>query len=465
MKDYRDVAESVFRKSEIILEAKAKRMHKIRNVSIAASGMCAAAIVAVGVIKNNQINSSMGKSQIDSMVSNSVIDETQASEPVSTEAVQTTAIEETTKKPKKTKTTAAVTTEAVETKTTAERIQAPPPAISPSRPSEATSSPSVKPQQQASPSVEEKTEPPVVQQDKTAVVTAPPVVTEKPETTVTARATTPVKTTSTSKTTKTTAKTVTTTKKTQVTTSRKTTVSPTLPPKTSKPITTTTSVEWTKLPIQLRFEKFDVIEGSLDNPSRVTTYHTCDTVISKNKIQSLLVSGFFHTQDPFTGEEEKHGASAYIIKDVDRYDQLAVKFDGDDDYYLYENRGDKEEIKTDLKPMTIENMIDDLHLREKMVVTGEAVIHDKKEKTVHGIEAPFVWQILTNEAKLPNIISEVNDIDVYVEFKVQIAPSSNEYMIGVSKDGYVYTDIVANGAVFNIGQEQADDIIDAVLKK
>ena len=48
--------------------------------------------------------------------------------------------------------------------------------------------------------------------------------------------------------------------------------------------------------------------------------------------------------------------------------------------------------------------------------TQIAKIFDKKEKTVHGIEAPFVWQILTNEAKLPNIISEVNDIDVYVEF-------------------------------------------------
>lgn len=53
MKDYKEVAESVFRKSDIIIEARQRRIKKIRMVSAAASGMCAAAIVGITVLRTN----------------------------------------------------------------------------------------------------------------------------------------------------------------------------------------------------------------------------------------------------------------------------------------------------------------------------------------------------------------------------------------------------------------------------
>ena len=192
----------------------------------------------------------------------------------------------------------------------------------------------------------------------------------------------------------------------------------------------------------------------------VTTFYTCDSTVSENKVRSHLVSGNFHAEDPNTGKTEEHGASVYMIQNIDRYDQLAVRFDGDDNYYLYENT-DK---KSAYEGITIENMIDDFRLREKMIVESEAIIHDNNLHTANGIEAPFVWQILTTDAKLPNIITEVDDIEINVEFKVHVSPSLLEYVIGVSKDGYVYTNIVPGGAVFEIGKERATEIIDNVVE-
>lgn len=55
MKDYKEVAESVFRKSDIIIEARQRRVNKIRRISFAASGMCAAAVIGVTVLKTNVI--------------------------------------------------------------------------------------------------------------------------------------------------------------------------------------------------------------------------------------------------------------------------------------------------------------------------------------------------------------------------------------------------------------------------
>lgn len=55
MKDYKEVAESVFHKSELIIEARQRRINKIRRISFAASGMCAAAVVGITVLKTNVI--------------------------------------------------------------------------------------------------------------------------------------------------------------------------------------------------------------------------------------------------------------------------------------------------------------------------------------------------------------------------------------------------------------------------
>lgn len=56
MKDYKEVAESVFRKSDIIIEARQRRIRRIRTVSAAASGMCAAAIVGITVVRSNMLS-------------------------------------------------------------------------------------------------------------------------------------------------------------------------------------------------------------------------------------------------------------------------------------------------------------------------------------------------------------------------------------------------------------------------
>ena len=61
MKDYKQVTESVFRKSEERMKIAEKRRAVIRRTVYAVSGMCAAVIIGVGLWKNAAIKDAFRK--------------------------------------------------------------------------------------------------------------------------------------------------------------------------------------------------------------------------------------------------------------------------------------------------------------------------------------------------------------------------------------------------------------------
>lgn len=198
-------------------------------------------------------------------------------------------------------------------------------------------------------------------------------------------------------------------------------------------------------------EKFREITVSGKEYYAVNTYVAADKV--GKKVTKLTVLG----KDVYTNSEYAAGAEIYEIKNISSECAAAVKYDGDEKYYVCRNAY--------YKPETLGQFINDLDLKNTITFNEFNAVREKNGKMrdvkYTGADKERVWELLFSDtqAKAVKDIDSLNfemAVDISVDLKLL---GYENFSLSVSRDGYILTNILDTAKVFYIGREAAEGFI------
>lgn len=171
------------------------------------------------------------------------------------------------------------------------------------------------------------------------------------------------------------------------------------------------------------------------------------------KIKAVTVLG----KDEYTASEYAANAEIYEIKGISGECAAAVKYGGDEKYYICRNSA--------YKPETLGQFISDLDL--KNTLSFNTVYGTQKEKgksadvEYSGWDKEKVWELLFSDtqAKAVKDIDTVNfEMAVDITINLEILGYEN-YSLSVSREGYILINILSTGRAFYIGKPAAEKFI------
>ena len=198
-------------------------------------------------------------------------------------------------------------------------------------------------------------------------------------------------------------------------------------------------------------EKFREITVNGKEYYAVNTYVAADKV--GQKVTKLTVLG----KDVYTNSEYAAGAEIYEIKNISSECAAAVKYDGDEKYYVCRNAY--------YKPETLGQFINDLDLKNTLTFNEFNAAREKNGKMrdvkYTGADKERVWELLFSDtqAKAVKDIETLNfemAVDISVDLKLL---GYENFSLSVSRDGYILTNILDTAKAFYIGREAAEGLI------
>ena len=198
-------------------------------------------------------------------------------------------------------------------------------------------------------------------------------------------------------------------------------------------------------------EKFREITVNGKEYYAVNTYVAADKV--GKKVTKLTVLG----KDVYTNSEYAAGAEIYEIKNISSECAAAVKYDGDEKYYVCRN--------SYYKPETLGQFINDLDLKNTLTFNEFNAAREKNGKMSDvkytGADKERVWELLFSDtqAKAVKDIDSLNfemAVDISVDLKLL---GYENFSLSVSRDGYILTNILDTAKAFYIGREAAEGFI------
>ena len=143
---------------------------------------------------------------------------------------------------------------------------------------------------------------------------------------------------------------------------------------------------------------------------------------------------------------------------------VAVQLEGFDEYFIYKNGW--------YTPETMGDLIDDLNLRENLVINQIDYSYWKDGRTVNGnfiqmqytiADPSVVWEMLLNDRTLKNEgDAHYSKAAMGVSVDVLIVGQKN-ISLAVNEDGYLQTNILDSGKSFFIGKDKVQAFIAYVL--
>jgi len=189
--------------------------------------------------------------------------------------------------------------------------------------------------------------------------------------------------------------------------------------------------------------------------------------ISSDKVGEKLATVQLKGYNDTANEYNYANGNAFKLNGISEKYAIAIQFEGDANYYLYEN--------TAYEPETLRELVEDTNLKEisslSKIIYYEEYTEGYLEK-LDTIEFPdvkndVVWKELFNKVDLDN--KENNQTERYaplMELKLDIPIlKDTPYTIVLSRKGYLSTDLISTGRVFNIGEENIQDFIDYIINK
>lgn len=184
-------------------------------------------------------------------------------------------------------------------------------------------------------------------------------------------------------------------------------------------------------------------------------YCTQNTNISADNVVNELFSGEMTGYDIYEDKTYTTKGTALEIKNINPECAVAVKIDGEDGYYVY--------INTEYVPETLLDMIDDLNLRETLSF-GKAY-SDRYEyspyrtyisRTYEDFSDTIVWDMLLDDTDIKNVsYDRYHEKIISLSVDIPLIGYKNIHM-GVTKDGYIITNILNTQKCFFIGSEKAE---------
>lgn len=217
--------------------------------------------------------------------------------------------------------------------------------------------------------------------------------------------------------------------------------------------------KWEKMSISQQF--FEVEYNNSRYSSKITKISS-DNIL--NNIGSSILKGY----DEYNKITHNKNAQIYSIKNLSDKCAIALKFEGDNEYYVY--------VNAYYKPATLGEFMNDLRLKE---ITSFGTIEynywdEDLQQNIniefYNVDNEIIWQKLFNDISLENIYSD-NDIEKYTSerFTQSISISVDIPILGyknisvsLTDKGYLLTNILDTGKGFYIGENKVKEFLNYI---
>ena len=229
--------------------------------------------------------------------------------------------------------------------------------------------------------------------------------------------------------------------------------------KKDTPTDTAVIPKWNEMSISQQFNEVEY------NNSK---YSSRITKISNNNILKNIGNATLTGYDTYTETTYNKKAELYSIKDIEEKCAIAIKFEGDTDYYVY--------VNSYYRPTTLGEFTKDLSLEE--IISFGTIYYNYWDEDLqediniefYGVDNKIIWQKLFNNKNLENIYSD-NDTEKYTSerFSQSIGISVDIPLLGyknisvsLTDKGYLLTNILDTGKGFYIGEDKVQEFLDYV---
>ena len=217
--------------------------------------------------------------------------------------------------------------------------------------------------------------------------------------------------------------------------------------------------KWNEMSISQQFNEVEY------NNSK---YSSRITKISNNNILKNIGNATLTGYDTYTETTYTKKAELYSIKDIEEKCAIAIKFEGDTDYYVY--------VNSYYRPTTLGEFTKDLNLEE--IISFGTIYYNYWDEDLqedinvefYGVDNKIIWQKLFNNKNLENIYSD-NDTEKYTSerFSQSIGISVDIPLLGyknisvsLTDKGYLLTNILDTGKGFYIGEDKVQEFLDYI---
>lgn len=229
--------------------------------------------------------------------------------------------------------------------------------------------------------------------------------------------------------------------------------------KKDTPTDTAVIPKWNEMSISQQFNEVEY------NNSK---YSSRITKISNNNILKNIGNATLTGYDTYTETTYNKKAELYSIKDIEEKCAIAIKFEGDTDYYVY--------VNSYYRPTTLGEFTKDLNLEE--IISFGTMYYNYWDEDLqedinvefYGVDNKIIWQKLFNNKNLENIYSD-NDTEKYTSerFSKSIGISVDIPLLGyknisvsLTDKGYLLTNILDTGKGFYIGEDKVQEFLDYI---
>ena len=229
--------------------------------------------------------------------------------------------------------------------------------------------------------------------------------------------------------------------------------------KKDTPTDTAVIPKWNEMSISQQFNEVEY------NNSK---YSSRITKISNNNILKNIGNATLTGYDTYTETTYNKKAELYSIKDIEEKCAIAIKFEGDTDYYVY--------VNSYYRPTTLGEFTKDLNLEE--IISFGTIYYNYWDEDLqedinvefYGVDNKIIWQKLFNNKNLENIYSD-NDTEKYTSerFSQSIGISVDIPLLGyknisvsLTDKGYLLTNILDTGKGFYIGEDKVQEFLDNI---
>ena len=229
--------------------------------------------------------------------------------------------------------------------------------------------------------------------------------------------------------------------------------------KKDTPTDTAVIPKWNEMSISQQFNEVEY------NNSK---YSSRITKISNNNILKNIGNATLTGYDTYTETTYNKKAELYSIKDIEEKCAIAIKFEGDTDYYVY--------VNSYYRPTTLGEFTKDLNLEE--IISFGTIYYNYWDEDLqediniefYGVDNKIIWQKLFNNKNLENIYSD-NDTEKYTSerFSQSIGISVDIPLLGyknisvsLTDKGYLLTNILDTGKGFYIGEDKVQEFLNYI---
>lgn len=216
-----------------------------------------------------------------------------------------------------------------------------------------------------------------------------------------------------------------------------------------------------------KWNEMSISQQFMEVSYNANRYSSRITKISSDNIEKNIGTSILKGNDTYTNTDYTKKGELYSIKNISEKCAIAVKFEGDIDYYVY--------INAYYRPTTLGEFIKDLNLKE--ITSFGTINYDYWDKNMeykniefYDVDDNSIWQILFSDINLENIYSD-NDTGKYVSerYSTSINISVDIPLLGyknisvsLTDKGYLLTNILDTGKGFFIGENKVQEFLEYI---